>query len=118
MGTLRQIIIPVDDVSAAVDHYRTTLGLDLRFQDGERWAVLELGDLALALAGPGEQPAGGEPALSVKVADLDEALRAYVDAGATVLDEPRAGAHERRATCRDRFGTVTALYEPLPVSTT
>ena len=118
MGTLRQIIIPVDDVGAAVEHYRSTLGLELRFQDAERWAVLELGDLALALAGPGEQPAAGDLALGVKVTDLDEALNAYVQDGATVLDEPHAGAHERRATCRDRFGTVTALYEPLPVSTT
>ena len=111
MGTLRQIILPVDDVDAAVAHYRSALGLALRFQDGDRWAVLELGDLALALAGPGQHPAGGEVALGVKVANLDDALEGFVSAGAIVLDDPRKGPHERRATFRDRFGTVTTLYE-------
>lgn len=108
MATLRQIILPVSDVDAAVSHYRDALGLDVRFQDGRRWAVLELGDLSLALAGPGEHPAGNEVALGVKVANLDEAIGGFE----TVLDGPRDGAHERRATCRDAFGTVIALYEP------
>jgi predicted enzyme related to lactoylglutathione lyase len=104
--------VPVQDVGAAVRHYRATLGLELRFQDGDRWAVLELGDLAFALAGPAEHPAGGGPALGVKVADLDAAVSEVVAAGGTVLDPPRNGTHERRADCRDHFGTVIALYEP------
>ena len=112
MGKLRQIILPVQDVGAAVTHYCDALGLELRFQDGDRWAVLDAGELALALAGPGEQPADGQPALGVKVADLDVAVREVVDSGGAVLDAPRDGAHERRAACRDRFGTVLALYEP------
>ena len=56
-GTLRQIVLAVDDVDAAVRHYCGELGLSLQFQDGNRWAALKLGDLTLALAGPGEQPA-------------------------------------------------------------
>ena len=111
-GTLRQIVLAVDDVDAAVRHYCGELGLSLQFQDGNRWAALKLGDLTLALAGPGEQPAN-ETALGIKVTDLEAAVGALRSAGGKVLDAPRAGEHERRATCRDRFGTVVALYEPI-----
>lgn len=113
IGTPRQVIIPVDDVDAATRFYRDALGLELRFQDGARWAALALGELTLALAGPGEHPAGGEVALGVKVKDLDAALDAITADGGTVLAPPREGTHERRASCRDRFGTLLALYEPL-----
>jgi predicted enzyme related to lactoylglutathione lyase len=113
-GTLRQVIVPVDDVDAAVSHYRDALGLTLQFQDGSRWAAFTLGELTLALAGRGEQPAGGAgPALGVKVTNLDAALHEIQDAGGTMLEEPRTGTHERRASCRDQFGTLVALYEPL-----
>ena len=112
MGKLRQIILPVDDVGAAVAHYRDALGLQVRFQDGERGAGLDAGEVALALAGPGERPGGNAPALGVKVTDVDSALHELADGGATVLESPRDGTHERRATCRDRFGTVFTLYAP------
>ncbi|HTX07889.1 MAG TPA: VOC family protein [Solirubrobacteraceae bacterium] len=112
MGKLRQIILPVADLGAAVAHYRNALGLELRFQDGERWAVLDAGEIALALAGPDEHPDGNVLVLGIKVADVDGTLRELVDAGGTVLDSPRDATHERRATCRDRFGTVLALYAP------
>jgi predicted enzyme related to lactoylglutathione lyase len=112
LGTLRQIIIPVDDVQSAVAHYRDELGLPLRFQDGARYAAFALDELTLALAGPGEQPVAGEVALAVKVTDVDAALAAVTDAGGVVLAEPQDGGHERRASCRDRFGTAIALYSP------
>jgi catechol 2,3-dioxygenase-like lactoylglutathione lyase family enzyme len=112
IGTPRQIILPVDAVDAAVSYYRDGLGLELRFQDGDRWAALALGDLTLALAGPGEHPAGAEAALGVKVAGLEAAIEAITGDGGALLVAPREGAHERRATVRDRFGTVLALYEP------
>jgi predicted enzyme related to lactoylglutathione lyase len=51
-------------------------------------------------------------ALGVKVTDLEAAVNEIVEAGGVVLDPPREGEHERRAGCRDRFGTVVALYEP------
>jgi len=112
--TLRQIIVPVDDVEKALGHYRDVLGLEVRFQDGDRWAALALGDVTLALAGPGEQPAGDGIALGIKVADLDAALAHLAGAGGTVLEEPRDGAHERRVTVRDAGGTLTVLYQPKP----
>lgn len=114
LGTLRQLIISVDDVDAAVGYYRDELGLPLQFQDGSRWAAFKLGDLTLGVAGPGEHPGdGGELALGIKVADLDAALRSVLETGGAPIDGPRTGEHERRATCRDRFGTLVALYEPL-----
>jgi predicted enzyme related to lactoylglutathione lyase len=115
LGTVRQLIVPVDNIDAAVTHYRDELGLTLKFQDGQRWAALALGELTLGLAGPGEQPAGGsEMALGIKVADLGAAVDAVQRDGGEVLAGPRAGEHELRATCRDRFGTLLALYARLP----
>ena len=113
MDSFRKIIVPVDDVAAAVAHYTGELGLRVRFQDGDRWAELELNGPSLALAGPGEQPAGTEIALGLKVTDLDAALARLSKQGGTVLTEAHDGAHERRGCVRDRFGTVLALYAPL-----
>jgi predicted enzyme related to lactoylglutathione lyase len=114
LGTIRQVVVPVDDVESAIPYYRDELGLPLKFQDGARWAAFALGELTLALAGPGEQPAGAEDiALGVKVEHLERAIEAVLTAGGTKLSEPRTGEHERRATVRDRFGTPIALYEPL-----
>jgi predicted enzyme related to lactoylglutathione lyase len=111
---VRQIIVPVDDVAAATDHYTEELGLRVRFIDGDRWAALELNGLALALAGPAEQPAGGQIALGVKVTDIDAALARFSREGGAIVTPPYEGDHERRACVRDRFGTLLALYEPLP----
>ena len=114
LGTVRHLVIPVDDVTAAVNYYRDELGLTLRFQDGSRWAAFELGDITVGVAGPGEHPAQREEiALGIKVHDLDAALESVVKAGGEVLEPVRTGEHERRASCRDRFGTLIALYEPL-----
>jgi predicted enzyme related to lactoylglutathione lyase len=117
MDRLRQIILPVGDLGAAIDHYTSTLGLSVQFRDGERWAALDLGGMSLCLAGPGEQPAGAEVALGVKVAELDAAIVRLSRQGGTVVSGAYDGPHERRATIRDRFGTVLALYEPLTGTT-
>lgn len=115
LGTVRQVVVPVDDIDAALAYYRDELGLALKFQDGDRFAAFALGELTLALAGPGEQPAGsGGIALGVKVEDLQQAIDAVLQSGGSLLAEPHTGAHERRATVRDRFGVLVALYEPLP----
>jgi predicted enzyme related to lactoylglutathione lyase len=114
LGKLRQVILPVGDVDAAVAHYRDELGLPLQFQDGARWAAFKLGDLTLGVAGPGEHPAeGDEIALGIKVTNLDAAVDAIVTSGGKLLGPPCTGEHERRASVRDRFGTLVALYEPL-----
>ena len=109
---LRQIIVPVADIEQALGHYRDGLGLELRFQDGNRWAALGLGDLTLALAGPGEYPAD-EVTLGIKVGDLEEALAQLESSGGERVGEIREGAHERRITCRDALGTMIVLYAPL-----
>jgi predicted enzyme related to lactoylglutathione lyase len=114
LGTLRQLIVPVVDMDAAINHYRDELGLPLKFRDGSRWAALEAGDLTLGLAGPGEQPGdGSEPALGVKVTDLDAALERMLSCGGAMVTAKQTGAHEARAVCRDRFGTLVALYQPM-----
>lgn len=112
IGTVRQVIVPVPDVSAAVPFFRDRLGLELRFQDGERWAAFALGELTLALAGPGEQPDGERIALGVKVADLEGAVEQLRAGGGELVDGPRRGEHETRAAWRTPDGTTLALYQP------
>ena len=113
LGALRQVILPVASIDDALPFFRDELGLELRFRDGDRWAALALGDLTLALAGPGEQPDEERVALGVKVTGLDEALERLGAAGGRLVQPPQTGAHERRATWRRDDGTVLALYEPI-----
>ena len=112
IGAVRQVIVPVPDVSAAVHFFRDELGLELRFQDGDRWAALALGELTLALAGPGEQPDDDRVSLGVKVNDLEEAIDRLRTQGGELVSGPHTGAHETRATWRRPDGTSIALYQP------
>ena len=113
IGALRQIIVPVDDVGGAVDYYSQIFGIDVTFQDADRWAVLRLPELTLALAGPAERTARRGTVLSVKVLHLDDALARIRSEGGRALGDPSRGAHERRVDVADRFGNSFVVYESL-----
>ena len=102
---LTHVVLPVDDLARALPFYERLLGVEARFRDGDRWAELELpGGLRLALAGPSEQAAGGQPCLLLRGEDLD-AARAWLDAaGAVAGPGAREGAHERTLVFADPEG--------------
>jgi predicted enzyme related to lactoylglutathione lyase len=112
IGKLGHLIVPVDDVAAAVDFYTNLLGCELRFRDGDRYAAVKAGELTIGLAGPGQQAPGGGIALSFEVEDLEGAARRLRDGGAQVSD-PVEGPHEVRATYRDPAGNEGFLYSRL-----
>jgi predicted enzyme related to lactoylglutathione lyase len=106
------VLHPVADVAAAVRFYGETFGLGARFVDGDRYAQLDAGGTALALAGPAEDVTGGVAAASFKVPDVQAALAALTGAGGSVLREAEQGPHEVRAVAQDPWGNTLVVYGP------
>jgi flavin reductase len=108
------VIYPVANIARAVAFYRDTVGLALKFQDGDKWAAFDCRGTTLAL----ERRATDEGAewrvrVSLKVSgDLDAVVDKFRSAGATV-GTVSTGAHERTATLTDADGNQTILYSSL-----
>ncbi|WP_433528391.1 VOC family protein [Micromonospora sp. CA-263727] len=105
------LIVPASDLDAQIDFY-TTLGLAVRFRDGDRYAALTDGAVTIGLADAAQQPVAGRVLLSVEVDDLDACLARSVAAGATATPVV-VGPHERRAVVVDPGGNSVVLYERL-----
>jgi len=101
IGRLGHLLVPVDDVAAAVAFYTDVLGLELRFVDGDRYAAVAAGALTLGPAGPGEH--GGGVTLSFAVEDLDAVAE---QVGAAVVQ----GGHEDRIAFTDPAGNPLVAY--------
>jgi predicted enzyme related to lactoylglutathione lyase len=111
---LGHVIVSVADVGAALEFCERALGLPARFRDGDRYAALDAETGTIALAGPGEHPAGDGVAIGLRVDDLDAVAAQARAAGAVVVEDVVEGAHERRFTFRDPGGSaVFVAYEPL-----
>ncbi|KIR66232.1 MULTISPECIES: VOC family protein [Micromonospora] len=106
------VIVPAGDLDAQLAFY-TTLGLTVRFRDGDRYAALTDGTVTLGLADATQQPVAGRTLLSVQVDDLDACLAGLVAAGATA-GAPQTGPHERRAVVVDPCGNPLVVYERNP----
>jgi catechol 2,3-dioxygenase-like lactoylglutathione lyase family enzyme len=109
---LRKILLPVADLDAAIDFYEDALGLALEFRDGDRYAQLSAGGVAIALVGPEDRDPAAGVAPALKVAALDE-LAARLRAAGAEVGEPVDGGHERRLELRDPSGNPLVLYAPL-----
>jgi predicted enzyme related to lactoylglutathione lyase len=103
------VLYTADDVTAAVRFYRDALGLNVKFQDGDRYAALDGGGTTFAIAGPEEQIVA-EPAVSFKVDDVAAMTDRLTAAGAALVRGPEEGPHEIRAVLRDPAGNPFVLY--------
>ncbi|OLT31639.1 hypothetical protein BJF79_00020 [Actinomadura sp. CNU-125] len=101
------VIVPSAGMDEQVAFY-ASLGLAVKFRDGERYAALTDGTTVIGLADESQQPVAGRTMLGIEVDDLD-AVAARLSAG-----EPVAGPHERRIVVRDPAGNPLVLYERLP----
>lgn len=103
------VVVPVADLSAALEFYRGVLGQP-QFRDGDRWAQFA-GPPRIGLAGPG----GGMPVdrttLAVRVADRAAAADLARRAGATIADES-SGPHEQVLVLRDAAGHELLAFVP------
>ncbi|MEV6985960.1 VOC family protein [Sphaerisporangium sp. NPDC051017] len=107
------VLIPVSDLDKAVAFYSETLGLTVKFRDGDRFAALDGGGVTVALAASAEQVAGAVTSPSYKVGDVAAAVEDLTTAGAELVSGPETGPHEVRAVLRDPSGNVFVLYSSL-----
>ncbi len=111
LGTARAVVLSVSDLDRACTYYVDALGWPLLFRDGDRWAMIQAGDLNLALAA-GNEAFGGAVAVNVKVANVESAIERAVQAGGKAEGELREGAHEIRAAFRSPDGHLFFVYTP------
>ncbi|MFF1680412.1 VOC family protein [Streptomyces sp. NPDC058256] len=109
---LRQVVHPVDDVSAAVEFYGVVLGLPTRFVDGDRYAAFDAGPSTLAVAADAEDVAG-VVAAAFKVDDIEAFLDRLAAVGGQVVQGPVDGPHERRVVISDPWGNRLIVYAAL-----
>lgn len=111
MSLVKQILIPVTDIDAALAFYTDAMGFALKFRDGARYAALDGGGVTVALVGPEEQVAGQTISFSLHVEDMDQVLSRARASGASLLRAPQAGPHELRAVLADPDGNPVIFYK-------
>ncbi|HWO93619.1 MAG TPA: VOC family protein [Dehalococcoidia bacterium] len=99
----------VQDMDRAVRYYEGTLGLPLKFRDGDEWAEFKLegGKFALERNHHDTAPAPG-PTVTFRTDDLDALLNALTKAGHSV-GEPEQRPYGRLVETYDTEGNVLML---------
>lgn len=110
IGPLNHVGVAVPDIEEAMETYRTLYGttditepFDMPAQ-GVKVCFVNLPNSQIELIEPlneqspihnfiAKNPKGGQHHVCFEVDDIDEAVRVMNDRGATVLGEPRIGAH-------------------------
>jgi len=110
MFTIKQVLIPVEDLDTSIEYYTTRFKFDLKFRDGHRYAALDGGSITLALVTEGENVTNGRVSISVNVSDLDGMVSAAKGRGDQILRDITEGPHERRAVLADNSGNPVVIY--------
>ena len=131
LGRLNHVGIATPSIDASIATYRTLLGasaigapFDLPAQ-GVRVCFIDAPNTQIELIQPYDDaspiagflkknPAGGQHHLCFEVADIEEAVAELTTKGATVLGEPRIGAHGTPIVFvhpRDLGGVLVELME-------
>jgi predicted enzyme related to lactoylglutathione lyase len=109
---VKNVYVQADQVSEVLPFYKTLLGAEPLFVDGERWAQFKVGDLTLAVAGEDEAPggAGAGWVATFETDDLPAARETAVEAGGVVVEERDMGDHGNAVILRDPAGNLVALW--------
>src|SRR3954452_6435216 len=116
----------VDDVDAAIGFYTGQLGFTEIMHPAPTFAMLERGDLRLALSAPGPGPGGGGAPMPdgtlpapggwnrfmLQVEDLDAIVADLRAAGAHFRNEIVEGVGGRQILVDDPSGNPVELFEP------
>jgi catechol 2,3-dioxygenase-like lactoylglutathione lyase family enzyme len=112
VSRVQNVYYVVADMDRSVEFYRETLGLDLRFRDGDRWTQFSVGASSLSLSSRDEAATGVAGAVVVLEVDDLAAARERLRAGhAHVFADREMGAHGRSLAFRDPDGNVVQLLE-------
>lgn len=104
------VLLPSSDVDRDVRFYQDALGIQVLFQDGQKFASLRCGTTRLALVGPSEQAGTTGTIPTFKVQGLADLAAQLASAGHTV-GEIEEGGHERTLRLQDPSGNTILLYE-------
>ena len=118
MATVRYLVC---DVDAALPFYEA-LGFALADRWGPPFAIIERGDLALWLSGPGTSASkpmpdgalptpGGWNRVVIEVDDLDAVVAALKAMGTKFRNEPISGPGGRQVLIEDPSGNPLELFE-------
>jgi catechol 2,3-dioxygenase-like lactoylglutathione lyase family enzyme len=111
-GIVRQVVVGVADLDAAVARFRDGLGFDEVFVDPDGWAVLRGAHVEVALASGEQRQGAGPVTLTFKAPDLAAAREHLAAHGFAPEGEISEGGHEVRATSRDADDNVVIAYTP------
>ena len=110
---VKMIILSTDDLDESIRFYSDTLGLPLKFRDGDHFAALDGGSVTVALATAVDHPIPGQVVVGIKTSDVDAAAKAVEASGGGIVKSPYDDAHERRAVVYDNQGNGLVFYSPL-----
>lgn len=115
MGTqeVRMIVLSTDDLDESIRFYSETLGMAVKFRDGDHFAALDGGSITLALATAVDHPIPGQVVVGINTSDVDAAAQAIEASGGGIVRAPYDDAHERRAVVYDNKGNGLVFYSPL-----
>jgi catechol 2,3-dioxygenase-like lactoylglutathione lyase family enzyme len=103
-------VLAVSDMPAAIRAWRSILGAEPTFVDGERWAQFNVGSIRIALAGADQ--ASRAPSLMFKVEDLEAQRARLLEAGVS-LSVIQTGPHERYFEAHATDGWRATFYAAL-----
>jgi catechol 2,3-dioxygenase-like lactoylglutathione lyase family enzyme len=115
----------VDDVDAAIPFYRDHLGFELLMHPAPPFAMLERGDLRLALSAPSSAPGGGQALpdgtrptpggwnrFAIEVDDIDAAVESLRAQGVRFRNDVVEGVGGRQTIVEDPSGNPVELFQP------
>lgn len=114
VGDLRMVVLTSDDLERSIQFYVGTLGMKLKFRDGDRYAAIDAGSVTIALAAADDHPIPGEVVIGLKATDVDGLAASIVADGGALITVAHDDLHERRAVLRDSSGNGLVLYAPHP----
>jgi predicted enzyme related to lactoylglutathione lyase len=102
----------VPDMDAALAFYRDTLGLAVKFQDGDKWTQFDVGgtQVALATPAPGQVDPGRNATVVLQVDDLTATRAQLAAQGIAVSEIIGMGGHGSFFTCPDPAGNVVQFF--------
>lgn len=108
---LQNVYVVAERPAALHAFYTAALGLELKFQDQERWFQYGVGNTNVALACPEEAaPATAGLVMVFEVADFEGARERIEAAGGEVLGTRDMSAHGAVMSLRDPEGNVVQLF--------